>query len=106
MITADNNWRTDGTTSYQFIKCKPCFFTFTLAQPTYPCRQTLECDPAFSKPQPTLQSFILWKHVCNEFIGDQYIIGIATQCRPAKRALSFAKQWTNVCRYKTRKGEA
>src|SRR3954447_7611411 len=42
MIAANNNRRLHFSGAHKFIECETCFFSFTLSEPAYAGRQSLE----------------------------------------------------------------
>ena len=52
MVASNNNRGFYFSGSYQFIKCKTCFFSFALPQPTNTCRQPLKRNFFICKINP------------------------------------------------------
>ena len=52
-----------------------------------------------------MQPFVLGKEIENRLVGPIYIFWIPGKCDPAKWSFTFAEEWANICRDKSREGK-
>src|SRR4029079_8336409 len=72
------------------------------AEPEDSGRKSLECDVVLCRPNPSTQRWIVGEHVERERIGGGDVLRISGQGGPSEGTASFAEQWPDIFRHKSR----
>src|SRR6266404_3751724 len=96
MIASNDNRRFDFAAFDQFIHRDAELCTLAITEPADARGQPLKLDPLFRQFHPARKRLVFRKQVECEPIGARDVFRVATQCNPAERATSFAKERPNV----------